>query len=100
MFGIVVLLAASILLEPASLSLSRQVKAGQGGHKLVTGSVSLSPIDMHARTKLSVKPETLIGPPPAPGDTFIDSIYVEGADYLWGWQLYWTFNPIVLNAIE
>ncbi|MDI6841072.1 MAG: hypothetical protein QMD71_09565 [bacterium] len=50
---------------------------------LASDSVSVHPVDMRSYTKLLVLPDTIIGPPLAVGDTFIDSIYVSKVNNLY-----------------
>jgi N-acetylneuraminic acid mutarotase len=49
-------------------------------------------------TVMCFSPDTIIGPPPAPGDTFTDSICVCNVDSMRVWQAAVMFNPVLLQC--
>jgi hypothetical protein len=52
------------------------------------------------RTILSIAPDTIIAPPPAPGDTFTVSVMVSYVDQLTSWQFGMMFNPVLLQCLN
>jgi N-acetylneuraminic acid mutarotase len=51
------------------------------------------------RTILSIDPDTIIAPPPAPGETFTVSVIVSNVDSMSGWQFGMMFNPVLLQCL-
>jgi hypothetical protein len=50
--------------------------------------------------RLSIEPDTIIAPPPAPGDTFTVSVTVNNVTNLSAWQFGMMFNPVLLQCLS
>ncbi|MDI6841116.1 MAG: T9SS type A sorting domain-containing protein [bacterium] len=64
--------------------------------------IRLDKEEVEEKIVMSVEPDTIIGPPPAVGDTFVDSIYISNitTPLLYGWNFGMTFNPEVLHCLK
>jgi hypothetical protein len=67
---------------------------------LIEASVLVQPQGVSYATTLSCEPDTIIAPPPAPGDTFTVSVVVSDVTDMSGWQFGMMFNPVLLQCLS